>query len=108
MQGVDTGSTLRELIYAYKGSSYCAKERGDFVLCRATPAGKLGDPELCEGKVANFLQCYHDMVKESRDNCAAQYERAFGCLSANIDKASSHVDGACTGDLEDFAKCRKQ
>ncbi len=107
MQGVDTQSTLRELLYAYKGSSFCAKERGDFVLCRATPAGRLGDPELCEGKVANFLQCYHDMIKESQESCTAQYERAFACLSANIDK-TEHVDGVCSGDLEDFARCRKQ
>ena len=53
--------SLKQLLYAYKGASYCANERSEFVLCRATPAGKLGDPELCEGKVANFLQCYHDM-----------------------------------------------
>ena len=48
-------------MYATKGASYCNKERSEFALCRATPAGKLGDPEMCEGKVANFLQCYHDM-----------------------------------------------
>ena len=55
MQGLDTDSTLKQLIFSFKGASYCAAERSEFALCRATPAGSHGDPELCEGKVSNFL-----------------------------------------------------
>jgi hypothetical protein len=61
MQGLNTESTIKQLIFAYKGSSYCAAEQGEFLLCRATAAGAHGDPETCESKVSNFLQCYSDM-----------------------------------------------
>ena len=61
MQGLDTDKTIKSLIYASKGATFCAREQSDFMLCRATAAGALGDPEMCESKVANFLQCYSDM-----------------------------------------------
>ena len=48
-------SRIKQLIYAYKGAQVCNRERADFALCRATPAGRLGDPEMCEGRVASFL-----------------------------------------------------
>jgi hypothetical protein len=46
---------LNSLLLSTKGAVFCIKERSDFALCRATPAGKLGDPELCESKAASFL-----------------------------------------------------
>ena len=48
MQGADTQSTLKNLIYMYKGSQVCKAETNDFKICRATPAGQLGDPQRCE------------------------------------------------------------
>jgi hypothetical protein len=61
MQGLNTDQTLKQLIFATKGATFCAKEQGDFLLCRATAAGAHGEPEICESKVANFLQCYSDL-----------------------------------------------
>jgi hypothetical protein len=61
MQGLNNESTLKQLMFAFKGNEFCAAEQAEFKLCRATPAGSHGDPEICEGKVSNFLQCYHDM-----------------------------------------------
>ena len=61
MQGLDTDSTIKHLLYSYRGSKYCAAEQQDYLVCRAAPAGNIGDPEVCEAKVSNFLQCYHDM-----------------------------------------------
>jgi hypothetical protein len=55
MQSLGTESTLKQMIFAYKGAFFCAAEQGEFLLCRATPAGSHGDPEFCEGKVSNFL-----------------------------------------------------
>lgn len=69
MQADSVQSTIKSFLFSYKGSVSCAKERSEFALCRATPAGKLGDPEMCESKTANFLQCYHDQVKLSKGNC---------------------------------------
>ena len=71
MEGVDTQTTLTNLLYMYKGSQLCQAEAKDFKLCRATPAGKFADPERCEEKVSNFLQCYTDMIKESKAKCTA-------------------------------------
>eukprot|EP00347_Sterkiella_histriomuscorum_P011654 403371629 len=106
MQGVDTDQTIRQMIFAYKGATSCAQERGDFVLCRATPAGRLGDPELCEGKVASFLQCYHDMVKESNANCQTQFKNIYGCMKANL-SGDQPSDVPCIEMLEEFAKCKQ-
>ena len=61
MQGLGTDQTLKDLIFMYKGSQHCKAERQEFDLCRTTPSGSAANPELCEGKVSNFLQCYHDM-----------------------------------------------
>ena len=49
-------------------------------------------------------------VKESKDSCQAQYDRVYGCFQQNLNKddASGDQSGACTGLLEDFAKCKKQ
>ena len=61
MQGLDNDSTFKQLMYSYKGSVTCAKERAEFALCRASPQGALGEPEICEAKTASFMQCYHNM-----------------------------------------------
>jgi hypothetical protein len=49
-------------------------------------------------------------VKESKESCQAQYDRVYGCLQTNLNKddASGDHAGACTGLLEDYAKCSKQ
>ena len=68
MQGVSTENTLMQLLFAYKSSQVCRAEKIEFDRCRATPAGAYGDPESCEGKVSNFLQCHVDSVA-SKANC---------------------------------------
>ena len=54
MQGLDTQSTLKNLIFMHKGSQVCKNEMNSFKIARATPAGQ-GDPERCESNVSNFL-----------------------------------------------------
>ena len=61
MQGLDTQSTLKNLIHMYKGSELCKSETSEFKICRATPAGT-ADPSQCESKANNFLSCYHQVV----------------------------------------------
>ena len=104
MQGLDTQSTLKNLIFMYKGSQTCKAEATDFKLCRATPAGKIGDPERCEAKVSNFLACYSDMIKESKVKCADQYANAMNCMTKNVN--ASGDEGVCAGSLEAFARCK--
>jgi hypothetical protein len=52
--------------------------------------------------------CYY-RVKDSKANCTSQYQRAYDCLDKNLSKndASGEDAGACTGLLEDFAKCKQ-
>lgn len=61
MQGLNTEQTMKQLVFAVKGASYCANEAAVFKQCRATPSGNLANPEFCESQAANFMQCYHDM-----------------------------------------------
>jgi hypothetical protein len=49
------------LLNTYKASKICENEKKKFELCRATPAGKHVDPEICEEATANFLECYHTL-----------------------------------------------
>ena len=79
MQGLDTNSTFKNLIYMYKGSELCKSETSDFKICRATPAGS-ADPSRCESKANLFLSCYSQVVSSSKANCAAQYSSAYACL----------------------------
>ena len=53
----------------------------------------------------------HSRVKDSKANCNAQYEKVYGCLKNHLGKEGEvHGDhqGACSGQLEDFARCTKQ
>ena len=102
MEGLNTESTLKNLIFMYKGSQSCTNEAKDFKLCRATPAG-LADPERCESKVSNFLQCYADMIRESKVKCADQYANAFNCMSKNVNETDG---GVCEGSLQAFSNCK--
>jgi len=102
MQGLDQASTFKQLLFTYRGSIQCAAEKAEFNVCRATPAGAIGNPEICESKAANFLQCHHSAVKESKGNCASQYGAAFECLTTNA-KSSSSV---CDQLMDQFANCK--
>ena len=83
MQGLDTDSTLKNLIYMYKGSQVCKKEAIDLKTCRATPSGQ-ADPLRCEPKASNFLQCYHEMISSSKANCSNQYKSVHRCMQGNL------------------------
>ena len=54
MQGLDTQSTIKNLIFMHKGSQVCKNEMNAFRIARATPAGQ-SDPERVENHVSNFL-----------------------------------------------------
>ena len=57
--------------------------------------------------MSNFLQCYHDMIKESKSNCAAQYGSAFECMQANINTQEVQGEvGPCSGSLTTFSNCK--
>ena len=68
----------------YKGSQVCKSEAQEFKMCRATPAGKHADPEICEAKVSNFLQCYADQIKSSKANCADSYSNVYSCMQKYV------------------------
>ena len=53
--------SINHILYSYKGIKHCGAIRKDFALRRATPVGKLGDPQFCEETAANFLGCYNEM-----------------------------------------------
>ena len=104
MQGLDTNSTLKNLIYMYKGSELCQNETSEFKICRATPAG-LADPTTCQNKANNFLGCYNQVVKNSRANCTREYANAYACLEQNINTPDDDGSGACSASLRKFANC---
>ncbi len=41
-----------------KGSKQCEAERKKFGICRATPVGKIGDPQMCEPYAVEFMTCF--------------------------------------------------
>ena len=94
------------MVNTYKGSQLCANEKKQFDLCRATPQGKHVSPEVCEEVTANFLECYHQTLSNSRLKCKGEYESVIKCL-----KSGSEADwkfkevGKCAFLLDKYAKC---
>ncbi|CAI2385660.1 unnamed protein product [Moneuplotes crassus] len=103
MQGISSGETFEKLIYSYSAMQVCRSERDNFVVCRATPHGREGDPTHCENEVNSLMTCYSSMVQKSQKECNKTYKSAFDCLKRHEDESGdSH---ACAGNLSEFAKC---
>ena len=91
----------------YKGSQVCKDEAAAVKLCRATPAGNMGEPERCVPAVTSFLQCYADLVKTSQVNCSPQLKNAMDCLEKNVGSTDLSEDsGVCSGSMTSFANCK--
>ena len=74
------------------------------MMCRATPAGKHGDPEVCEPKVANFLECYHQMIHNSNSDCEKELNASFDCMKKNIN--NDNANAMCASSLNEFTACK--
>ena len=97
MEGASAESTFRQLIFANGAMTVCANERAEFKLCRATPAGALATPEICEAKANSLLSCYDNIVRAHEDT--KQFKAALDCLKNN--KTEADVT-SCAGTIEDF------
>ena len=107
MQGLDNQSTFKNLIYMYKGSQVCKEEANAVKLCRATPAGNLGEPERCLPAATSFLSCYADLVKHSKAHCSNQFKNAMDCLEKNVATVNGNEEsGVCSGSMTSFANCK--
>ena len=52
------------------------------------------------------MTCYHDMVKESKANCAPQYAAAYKCMEKNVDIKTDNDIGECSNILTNFTSCK--
>ena len=104
MQGASAESTFQQLIYSNKAMKVCQDERVNFTLCRATPAGRLADPSLCESKAKSLLTCYDAMIRDSE--CSSYYSKAFDCLeSAHKRGVDIETSTVCARALDDYSLC---
>ena len=105
MQGAGTEFTLKQLLFAAKSGKVCKQERVEFDRCRATPVGAYGDPETCEGKAANFLQCHANIVA-AKVSCEPQFAAAMACLKLNTGMSESMAgDGVGAAAVSNFVNC---
>ena len=88
----------------------CVRARSPISFSATTICKWIHEPpgrEICYLKEHSYVS---NRVKDSKESCQAQYGRVYDCLQHNLNKhdASGEHAGACTGSLEDFAKCTKQ
>ena len=102
MQGLSSDKTFTQLIYSYGAMGACKNERAQFLVCRATPLGKEGEPSVCENQVNKFLTCYSQVARQANTKCNKEFQTIHDCLKKN--EGGSETSTVCSNDLENFAK----
>lgn len=101
---VDSAVVYDLMIFSIKGKFTCEEQRKQFVLNRTLPLQKMHDPTFVKPQAQAFLDCYAEMVKNSKSKCNSQYSEVFQCLKANHKKSDGFpVD--CVAKMEDFLAC---
>ena len=102
MQAASSDKTFSALAYSYGASKVWQDERAKFVICRATPLGKAGDPSVCESQVNAFLTCYKTVVDKSQKGCSSEFKTIVSCLKENQSDGNSTT--VCANSLDEFSK----
>merc|ERR1711908_208314 len=79
----------------------CEEERKNFVLSRSLPLEKMNDPSTVQPQAEKFLNCYTDMVQNSKKNCGRQYGKVKECLEKRL-RNNDIFPEKCVGYMEDF------
>jgi len=95
------------MIFSIKGKQRCEEQRKKFVLSRSLPIQKMYDPSTIQPEAESFLNCYTEMVQNSRKNCESNYKKVYECLSKNddIEFKMDRFPKDCVAPMEDFMFC---
>lgn len=66
MEGASSEKTFEALIFSFGAMKACKSQRANFVLCRATPQGKVGEPSHCQSQANALLTCYSGVAQKSQ------------------------------------------
>jgi hypothetical protein len=92
------------MIHSIKGKYQCEVQRKSFVIARSLPSEKIYQPQYAEPQAKDFLDCYSDMVKNTKVNCQDKYKKIFECLASNHGK-NYDFPVKCVSPMEDFINC---
>lgn len=101
---IDSGVVYDLLIHSIKGKYFCEEQRKNFVISRTFNAEKISQPHYAEPYAKDFLDCYSDMLKVTKEKCEKQYKSVYQCLAANHGK-SNDFPVKCVPEMEDFINC---
>jgi hypothetical protein len=102
---VDSNVVYDLMIHSIKGKYVCEDERKKFVLNRSFGGTqKIYDPSYVEPFAKDFLNCFADMTKKTKETCQTQYKKVYECLNSHHGKVFNFPE-SCVSNMEDFINC---
>lgn len=101
---VDSGIVYDLMIHSIKGKYVCEEQRKKFVISRSLPIEKIYQPYYVEPHAKDFMDCYSDMLKVTKESCQDQYKNVYECLAKNHGK-NYDFPVKCVSAMENFINC---
>ena len=101
---IDSGAVYDLMIHSIKGKYVCEDLRKKFVISRSLPTDKIYQPYYVEPYAKEFLDCYANMLKVTKENCQDKYKNIYECLAKNHGK-NYDFPVKCVSPMEDFINC---
>jgi hypothetical protein len=101
---IDSSNVYDMMIHSIKGKYVCEETRKKFVISRSLPLDKIYQPQYAEPFARDFLNCYADMIKVTKESCQDKYKNIFECLVKNHGK-NYDFPVKCVSAMEDFINC---
>ncbi len=101
---IKNGIVYDLLIHSIKGKYQCEEKRKNFVISRTLPNDKNYQSNYIEPFAKDFLNCYDDMLKVTKEKCQNPYKAVHQCLTSNH---GSNFDFPvkCVSVMEDYLNC---
>ncbi len=101
---IDSGVVYDLLIHSVKGRYFCEDQRKKFVVARTQTEEQIFRPVYHEPYAKEFLDCYSNMLKVTKDSCQNQYKAVYECLASNHGK-NYDFPVKCVPSMEDSINC---
>merc|ERR1711874_180273 len=74
---------IEMLIHSIKANRVCKNLRKELNLCRSTILGKLVEPEHCQDKAIDLIDCFQKVRRDEGGNNLKNYDAVFQCAKKN-------------------------
>jgi hypothetical protein len=101
---IDSGLVYDLLISSVKARYACEEQRKKFVISRSIPHEKIYNPKYVEPYAKDFLDCYANLRKVTKETCQNQYKNVYECLVKNHGN-NYDFPVKCVAAMEDYINC---